>query len=310
MKKFKKIVLAAGTGQIGRALVKHFANKCDELVILSRSEAPAINTVRTVKWDGKNAGDWWRELENAEVLINLAGKNINCRYTEANKKEIIESRVDSIMALANAAEKCQTPPALWIQSASGAIYNHNNGQPKREGDAETGGGFLADVCRIWETTFLNKTTRLHNMRKVTLRISLVLGNKGGAYPELKKLVKLGLGGKAGSGQQYMSWLVEEDLANVVEWIMEHKELQGPVNCATPGALSNADFMRTMRSELHRPFGLPSPAIALKLGAYFMGTEADLILGSMWQYPEKLMQSGFQFKYPNLKEAIYHLNETK
>lgn len=303
MNSIKKIVLAGGSGQMGTALRDYFKNKAEEIVILSRSAARNFGNVRTVYWDGQTAGDWYKELEDADVLVNLAGKNVNCRYNEKNKKLIIDSRVNSIKALSEAIGKCSAAPKLWIQSASSTIYRHAEDRPMTEGDNETGEGFSVEVCKIWEKTFLEQTQQFKNTRKVILRTSLVLGKKEGVFPRLKNMVKFGLGGKQGDGKQWVSWIHEEDVAGMVEWIITHPLIEGPVNCASPEPLQNTDFMRVLRKELGMPFGLPAPTWMLELGAFIIGTETELILKSRWVLPEKVLKSGFVFRYGNLDEAV-------
>jgi uncharacterized protein len=306
MKKFKKIILAGGSGQVGKAIVTHLKANCDEIIILSREESKATNTIRKVQWDGKNSGKWEEELEGADVLVNLTGKNVNCRHNTVNRKLILDSRIDSIKALTKALEKCKTPPKLWIQAASAAIYKHKLYRPMNESETETGEGFMVDVSKAWENTFNESTSQFKNLRKVILRISLVLGKKEGVFPRLKLLVTCGMGGKAGNGKQYMSWIHEADLAKVVEWIATNPEIEGPINCATPNALTNAEFMALLRKKQGMPIGLPAPELALKFGAAIIGTEASLVLDSMWAVPDKLTKSGFQFDYPDLSSAVNQL----
>lgn len=306
MKHYNKIILAGGTGQLGNAICEHFKSITNELILLSRSQPSASNSYRAVQWDGKTAGTWYKELEGADLLVNLAGKTINCRHNAQNRQLILDSRTDAIKALAEAATKCTIPPALWIQAASAAIYPHEQHRPMTEQEQGTGSGFMVDVCKAWETTFWEQTKNLQATRKAVLRISLVLGKREGVFPRLKNLVRVGLGGTAGSGKQMVSWIHEHDLAAMVQWIAEHKELHGPFNAASPNALSNADFMRTLRKAMGMPIGLPAPAFALKFGALLIGTEAGLILDSLWAEPYKLLNSGFVFKYKKLEEALGEL----
>ena len=223
-----------------------------------------------------------------------------------NKKLILDSRIDSIKALAKAIEHCKNPPSLWIQAASAAIYKHKLCKPMNESETETGEGFMVEVSKAWENTFNESTAHLKNIRRVILRISLVLGRKEGVFPRLKLLVKFGMGGKAGNGKQYMSWIHEADLAKVVDWVVTHPAMEGPVNCATPNALTNNDFMTLLRKRADMPIGLPAPEFVLKIGAALIGTEASLVLDSMWAVPDKLIHSGFQFDYPELTMALNQL----
>lgn len=306
MQKIKKIILAGGTGQLGKALVAHFKDKADDIVILSRTSRPALGNVRYLSWDGSTCGLWWPELEGADLLVNLAGYTINCRHNESNRRVILESRVQSIRALAAAVKRCGSAPAIWVQAASGAIYDHSQQRPMSETDNSRGKGFVADVCQAWEGAFEESTEGINNMRKVCLRISLVLGKKEGAFPRLKRLTQWGLGGKAGKGRQRMSWIHEEDVPGIVEWVMKTKNLNGPLNCAAPLPISNQVFMEEMRKACAIPFGLPAPEFAVRIGATLIGTEASLVLDNFWIEPVKLLNSGFRFKYAALDEAISNL----
>lgn len=305
MKTYQKIVLAAGTGMLGKALTKRFSQNTAEIVVLSRSPRAKSGNVRTVVWDGRNPGNWCNELEGADLLVNLTGRSINCRHTSENKKLILESRINAVNALAQAVEHCKTPPAVWVQASAGAIYLAG-GQTSTENGSTNGSGFMADVCRSWEAVFNNVGESNGGIRKVILRIGIVLGKNEGAFPKLKALAKLGLGGKAGDGKQMMSWIHEEDLASMIEWITINNTISGPVNCCSPEPLSNADFMKTLRGVMRMPIGLPAPAFAIKMAAALMDTEASLVLDSMWMSPEKIVQSGFTFSYPKAKDAFINL----
>jgi uncharacterized protein (TIGR01777 family) len=303
MKRYAKIVLAGGSGQIGTAIKEHFRHKTDELIILTRGKSNTDGNVRTVTWNGRDLGDWWQVLEGADLLVNLTGKNVNCRYTEKNKREILNSRVDSVNALVKACACCKVPPKLWIQCASATIYRHEEVKPMTEADEAMGLGFSEDVCRIWEATFNEGAGRFDSMRKVILRTSLVLGAKEGVYPRLKNLALFGLGGKQGNGRQWVSWVHEADVASMVEWILLNETVQGPVNCTSPKPVQNHEFMRIIREGNRRSFGLPAPAWLLEIGAWLIGTETELILKSRWVLPKKILDSGYAFKFPSLEEAV-------
>jgi len=303
MKAFKKIVLAGGSGQMGTALKDYFKDKAEAIVILSRKAKPAEGNVRTLLWDGKSADEWYHELEDAEILVNLAGKNVNCRYTEKNKKEIFDSRTNSINALSEAVKKCNRPPKLWIQCASATIYRHAEDRPMTEANGETGEGFSVEVCQLWEKTFRERTAGFTHTRKVILRTSLVLGKQEGVFPRLINLVKFGLGGRQGNGQQWVSWVHELDVASMVEWIALHPAIEGEINCTSPLPLQNKDFMKIIRTAYGAPFGLPAPAWLMEIGAFMIGTETELILKSRWVLPQRIKESGYTFKLPELKDAV-------
>lgn len=305
MIRFKKIVIAAGTGQIGKALVKHFSETSEEIIILSRRAHAKSGNVKTVNWNGRDVGNWSVELEGADLLINLAGTSVNCRHTPENKKRILDSRIDALNTLAKAVELCKTPPSVWIQASAGALYKAGH-EPSNENDFTNGTGFMADVCRGWEAAFNPALSNVKNVRKVILRIGIVLGKNEGAFPKLRRFAKLGLGGKAGNGKQMISWIHEDDVALMVEWIVAQKTISGPVNCCAPEPVSNKTFMKLLRNQLHVPIGFPAPAFVLRMAAVFMNTEASLVLDSMWMHPEKILQSGFKFKYGKPVDALMNL----
>lgn len=303
MKTYGKIVLAGGSGQMGKAITTYFKDKAEEIVILSRSGESKDKRVRTVYWNGKDAGDWCEELEGADLLVNLAGKNVNCRYTEKNKREIFDSRTDSIRALSEGLRRCKVVPKVWIQSASATIYRHAEDHPMNEVSGEIGEGFSVEVCKTWESTFLEMSSAFPEMRKVILRTSLVLGEQEGVFPRLKNLIRFGLGGSQGNGKQWVSWVHETDVAAMVEWILEHREIEGVINCTAPVPLKNTEFMSVLRKQYGAWFGLPAPTWLLELGAILIGTETELILKSRWVLPDKIRESGYEFKFPQLEGAI-------
>lgn len=299
-----KIILAGGTGYIGHILTEFYKNSAREIIILSRHSRPAVGNVRTVSWDGKTLGDWAQELEGADMLINLNGKNVNCRYTEKNKKELIDSRINSVLALGEAIQTLRRPPALWIQSASATIYRDAQDKLMTEEDGLYGIGFSEMICRRWERAFNELKTP--QTRKVMLRISFVLGRREGALPRLINLAKLGVGGKQGHGRQYVSWLHERDMAGVVEWVRVHPAITGVINCTAPQPVTNKDFMKQLRGEVKRPFGLPLPQWLLEFGAFIIRTETELVLKNRKVYPQRLLDNGFVFEFPDLKSALVDL----
>lgn len=303
MKEYAKIILAGGSGQMGSVLRDHFRDKADRVIILSRSAANKNGNIETLEWDGKNTGPWAEEINGADIIINLAGKNVNCRYNEKNKKEIFDSRTDSVEALAKAVGNCRVKPKLWIQAASATIYRHADDRPMTEEQGEIGNGFSVEVCKKWEKTFFGNTAPFTGMRKVVLRTSLVLGKNAGVFPRLENLVRFGLGGKQGGGKQWMSWIHEKDVAGIVEWVVKHNDLEGIINCTAPSPVKNKDFMETFRRIYGIPIGLPAPSWLLGIGAVLIGTETELILKSRWVLPEKLNRSGYVFLFPEIKEAL-------
>lgn len=296
-----KIILAGGSGHLGRVLCDHFDDTAHEIVILSRSVRPPQGNVRTVRWDGKNTGTWMVALEGADLLVNLTGKNVNCRYHDRNRREILSSRLDSTRVLGTAVRTRKVPPKLWIQSSSATIYRHAEDRFMDETTGEIGAGFSVDVCTKWEQEFNAQETP--STRKVILRTGIVLGSDAGVMPRLINLVRTGLGGRQGNGRQYISWIHEKDVARVIEWICNHPAIQGTFNCTSPDPVRNDYFMRMLRKLYGRTWGLPSPAWLLKIGAWIIGTETELILKSRWVMPTRLEKSGYRFKYPSLVPAL-------
>jgi uncharacterized protein (TIGR01777 family) len=303
MKTYKKIILAGGTGQLGKALSSYYKDKVDKIIILSRTAKKQIDNIHYIRWDGKNTGAWVDELDGADILINLTGKNVNCRYTEQNKKEIFDSRTDSIQALAKAIILCHEVPKLWIQCASATIYRNAQDRPMTEKDGEIGAGFSVEVCKKWEQTFWEESKPFKNIRKAVLRTSLVLSADDGVLPRLRNLTRFGLGGQQGNGHQWVSWIHEQDVVNIVEWIATHPEMNGTYNCTAPFPIKNKAFMDVFRKSYGMPIGLPSPKWLLEIGAIIIGTETELILKSRWVLPDKLLKLGYQFQYPQLTQAL-------
>ena len=302
--KYKKIVLAGGNGYLGRVLTEYYKDKADEIVIFSRKEKFAEKNVRTVLWDGKTPGKWTADLVNADILINLCGKNVNCRYTNKNKSEIFSSRLEPTEVLGQVIHGLAEPPKLWINVCSATIYRHAEDHPQDEETGEHGDGFSVDVCEAWECAFNKYDTP--KTRKIALRMGIVLGRSDSVFPRLLNLVKLGIGGKQGNGRQYISWVHELDAARCTEWFADHEELSGVYNCTAPNPVKNNLMMQTIREVYGRRIGLPAPEWLLKIGAVFIGTETELILKSRWVLPNKLVESGFEFSYPTINGALKQL----
>jgi len=294
----KKIVIAGGSGFVGRSLAAHFS-KTSDVVILSRAASKDIGNVKTVKWDAVDAGEWTAELEGAYALINLTGKNVNCRYTADNKKEILESRTLSTRALGEAVKKLKNQPKVWIQMSSATIYRHSDDKPMDETHGEIGDDFSMGVCQAWEKIFSD--LELPGVRKVIMRLSIVLSHGGGAFPSMLNLVKFGLGGRQGSGKQMVSWIHEKDVVAVIEWML-NGEAKGVYNVTAPQPVSNEKFMRTLRETYGAWFGLPSPVWLLNFGAKLIGTETELVLKSRWVIPKRLLQEGYRFQFTSVEAA--------
>ncbi|MCR8559444.1 TIGR01777 family oxidoreductase [Mucilaginibacter sp. BJC16-A38] len=299
--KYKKIVLAGGNGYLGKVLADYYKDKAEEVVIISRREQETEHNIRTVTWDGKTRGKWTAELVNADMLVNLCGKNVNCRYTEKNKAEIYASRLQPTELLGEVIHDLFEPPKLWINITSATIYRHAEDRPQDEETGEIGTGFSVDVCRRWEAAFNKFETP--KTRKVALRMGIVLGRSDSVFPRLLNLVKLGMGGMQGDGEQYVSWVHEHDVARTTEWLIDHQELKGVFNCTAPVPVKNSVLMRTIRKIYGMPFGLPAPAWLLEMGAVVIRTETELIFKSRWVLPKRLLESGFVFEYGEIGGAV-------
>ena len=310
----KRIVLAGGSGFIGRALTQEFLARGFEVVVLTRSPRQRAEGVCEAAWDGKPAGEWGSFLDGAEAIINLAGKNINCPHTPENLRDIIASRVNSVNAIAAAIGKVTTPPRVWVQASAVGFYG-DTGYVVCDETATVGNDTLANICRQWEAAFCGGHAPSPNAacdtggaatRKVTLRIGFVLGRDGGALPVLSKMTRRFLGGAAGSGRQYISWIHLADLARMFAVAVENEELSGTFNAVAPGAVTNAEFMRELRRALHRPWSPPAPAWAVKLGARLLDSEASLALAGQRCVPGKFLAAGFQFQFADVASALNDL----
>jgi len=305
-----KIILAGGSGFIGAILAEYFTAKRTEIVILTRKPRGRTEGIREVRWDGENVGDWARELDGARALINLAGVSVNCRYHARNRKLMLDSRLNSTRILGEAIGRCAKPPPVWLNSSTATIYRHTFGPPWDEtgevgGCAEAKDIFSVHIATEWERVFNEASTPY--TRKVALRSAMVLGHgKNSVLPNLLRLARLGVGGRLAGGQQFVSWVHEEDFCRAVEWIIEHETLSGPVNLAAPNPVTNTEFMATIRKVCHAPFGLPASRWMLEIGAFALRTETELLIKSRRVVPGKLLDSGFSFRHPHLLAAIEHL----
>lgn len=295
-----KIIIAAGTGFLGKNLEKYFTEKGNQVYILTRNP----KRKNEIHWDAKTLGEWKNLLENADVLINLAGKSVDCRYTEKNKKEIYDSRIDSTKVLQQAVDQCINKPKVWLNASSATIYVHSETQLNTEENGIIGDDFSMNICKSWEKEFFK--TKTENVRKVALRTSIVLGNNGGAFPKLKMITKFGLGGKQGRGNQNVSWIHIDDFCRAIEFIINHENISGEINITAPNPLSNEEFMERLRQQMKIPFGLNAPVWQLEIASIFLNTETELLLKSRNVYPEKLMKSGFEFSYLKVDSAFENL----
>ena len=311
--KNKKIIIAGGSGFIGEEMIRYFG-KDNTIVILTRQlpnssnnrnqytslTSNELSNTTFIQWDGKTIGPWQKELEAADIIVNMAGKSVNCRYTAKNKKEIVDSRINATKIIGEAIHQLVQPPKLWINASSATIYRHAEDKPQDELTGEIKDDFSVRVCKQWEETLYEQRTAL--TRKVALRMAITLGSGGVMIPYFN-LLKFGLGGKQGSGKQMYSWVHIEDTCRMIEYLYEHDELEGTYNCSSPNPVSNEQFMKTLRKVTNTKIGLPAFEWMLKLGAMVIGTEIELVLKSRWVVPTKMLQAGFLFKYPKLNDAL-------
>ncbi|AZB17783.1 TIGR01777 family protein [Chryseobacterium indologenes] len=295
-----KIIIAGGTGFLGENLEKYFTEKGNRVYILTRKP----RRENEIYWNAKTVGEWQNILENADVLINLTGKSVDCRYNEKNKQEIYSSRIESTKVLQKAIDSCSQKPKIWMNASSATIYVHSEKHLNTEENGMIGDDFSMNICKSWEKEFF--TTKNEEVRKVALRTSIVLGNNGGAFPKLKMITKLGLGGKQGRGNQMVSWIHIDDFCRAVEWVISHQDLTGAINVTAPDPISNEAMMRKLRKQVNAPIALNTPVWQLEIASVLMGTETELLLKSRNVFPGKLLESGFQFSYETFDIAVLKL----
>ena len=291
----KKAVIAGGTGFIGTYLKEKYERLGYRVHIISRQSGH-------IQWDDARAMK--DALDGAKLVINLAGKSVNCRYTEANKREIFNSRTETTETLGRVIEACSTAPELWVNASTATIYRHAEDRPMTERDGEIGRGFSVAVAKAWEDSFFS--FHLPDTRQVALLIAIVLGD-GGVMEPYRKLVKYGLGGKQGSGRQMFSWIHIEDLYRTVRFMQHRDELSGVFNASAPKPVTNQEWMKMLRQSMNRRAGLPASKWMLETGAAALRTETELILKSRWAVPERLVRESFRFRYPGLRSALADLN---
>jgi uncharacterized protein (TIGR01777 family) len=300
-----KVILAGGSGFLGQALGRRLAAEGWDVVVLSRTprvEAP----FREVGWDAETAGPWVAELEGAAALVNFAGRSINCVHTLENSRTILESRLNSVNALGQGWTSVKNPPAVWIQCSATGFYG-DTGDRICDESAPPGSEFLAEVCRRWEETF--HALDLPGVRRVVLRLGVVLDAKQGALPPLIQLTQRFLGGAAGSGRQYFSWIHRDDLVAVFQSALSRSELSGTYNACAPEPVANGVLMRELRAVLRRPWSPPVPSFAVRLAAGpLMGVDPDLALHGQRAVPTRLQTAGFAFAHPTVDAALRDLIE--
>ena len=317
-----RIVMPGGSGQIGRMLAAFFQERGHHVTVLTRG--PYTAPWQTVHWDGETLGEWVETLEGADACIHLSGKSVNCRATRKNRQALYDSRIGPTKLLHRAMESIENPPRVWMNASTATIYRHATpgtefDRDMDEATGEIGGGELISahrraprkwdrtigLAKAWEAAFFSAPTP--RTRKVALRTSLVFSPAAGnIFMVLSNLVRWGLGGTQGNGRQYVSWIHEEDFARAVEFLVEHEEIDGPVNLAAPHPLPNREFMATLREAWDMPNGIWAPAPVIALGAFFLRTEPELVLKSRRVAPGKLLEAGFAFRFPEWAEAAEDL----
>ncbi|MBW8762935.1 MAG: DUF1731 domain-containing protein [Microbacterium sp.] len=308
-----RVVIGGSSGFMGQYLLPRLREAGREVVTISRSNAD-------IAWGDQDAID--RAVDGSSLVIGLAGKSVNCRYTAENRAEIFRSRLDTTKALSGAIARAENPPAVWVNSSTATIYRHAEDRPMTESTGEIGTGFSVEVAKAWEKALF--ADDLPTTRRVALRSTIVLGH-GGVLGPLRNLARLGLGGAqhdgwwpvsrarraagtahlpgAKRGRQRFSWVHVDDVARIIDFLEEHPELDGPVNAASPNPVDNTTFMATVRAVLGSRIGPPMPRWMLEIGAIGIRTETELILKSRWVLPEKLTAAGFEFRYPTLEAAV-------
>ncbi len=308
-----RIVLAGGSGFVGRSLGNHLTKLDCDVVVLTRWPRPDSPGIRYAYWNGRTLDSWAGEVDGATAIVNLAGRSVNCRYNAKNRKEILESRVDSTKILGEAIGQSKQPPFVWLNMSTATIYKHTF---DREMDEETGvieataeakDAFSIEVATAWERTSIEAYTP--RTRKVAMRTAMVFGaGGGGVYRTLRSLTRWGLGGTIAAGSQYISWIHEEDLGRAVEFLIDNDKLSGPVNLASPNPITQKEMMSIIRHQLGMPIGLPATRRMLETAAFIHRTEAELIIKSRRVVPKRLEASGFAFRYPRMDEAVKEIEE--
>ena len=298
-----KIVIPGGSGQVGRILARAFIEDGHEVVVLSRRPRP--EPWRVVAWDAESVGPWAAELEGADAVVNLAGRSVNCRYNEANRRAIMDSRVNSTRAVGHAIAGANRPPKVWLQASTATIYAHRYDAPNDEATGRIGGDepdtpetwrFSIEVAQAWERSAVEAQTP--RTRKVLLRSSMTMSpDRGGVFDVLLGLVRHGLGGRHGNGRQYVSWIHDLDFVRACDWLIERDDLDGPINLAAPTPIPNAEFLRDLRGVWGVRIGLPATRWMLEVGTFFLRSETELVLKSRRVIPGRLRESGFVFRFP-------------
>ena len=290
----KKIIIAGGTGFIGNYLATRFLEAGYTVFLVSRLSSH-------LQWDVNELLD---AFEGAELVLNLAGKSINCRHTLSNREAILSSRIETTTMIGKAINNCKNAPELWINASATGIYKPSEIKPMTEDEMDLGTDFLAEVTKKWEEKFYS--FNLLKTRQIALRTSVVLGKNGGALSPLVHLTRFALGGTQASGRQMISWIHIEDYFQIILFAMQNKNLQGVLNCTSPEPVSNKHFMKELCNTMRVPIALPAPEIAIRFGAMLVGTEPELILNSSYIVPKRLDEAGFKFIFQDISSALKNI----
>ena len=299
----KRVVIAGGTGFIGRALAKELLARNYEVVILSRKARPQDDGIQEVEYEPGSIGEWIKHLDRAAAVVNLVGRGVNCLHTEENLREIRESRIGSVKTLAMAIDHTPRPPRAWVQAGAIGFYGDREDILCDE-DSPAGGDPLAGICKDWEKVYF--TVPAPKTRRVLFRIGMVLGRDGGALPALERLTEWFLGGSFGDGRQYVSWISLADVTGAFIEAIEREDLTGTYNLVAPNPATNNEFMGELRRALHRPWCPPAPEWAIHIGARLLKMEPSLALAGCRCVPKRLLENGFKFQFPELPAALKNL----
>lgn len=301
------IAIAGASGYLGRVLVRHFLNRGYRVLPLTRGNVRTIEGVEAVSWNPEDAAALAGLIDGVAIVVNLCGKSVDCRYHRRNRELILSSRLVPTRTIAQAINRCPTPPRVWINAASATIYEATNRVPQTEAAGRLGDGFSECVCREWETAFFED--EMPYTRRVALRTALALGSgPNSVYPRLRRIARFGMGGSIGNGDQMVSWIHDEDFARAVRFLIENDDLDGVFNVASPAPLPNGEFMKAIRKELSAPIGIPIPEALLNIACAVLRTEPELVLKSRFATPERLLANRFLFRYPFIDEAIAAIEE--
>lgn len=305
----KRVLIFGGTGHMGAAIKRHLDPAEYKITVVTRNPKSADE----IQWDARTLGPWVDALDGAEVVMNLAGRRVHCRYNEANKKEMMDSRILSTRILGEAISQCPNPPKVWLQASTATLYAHTFGPANddvtgvmagSEPDAPAEWKYSIEIGTKWEEALNQAVTP--NTRKVAMRTAIMMGiDKESALDVFSGLTRKGLGGRLASGKQWVSWVHELDMVRAIQFLIE-SDLEGPVNIASPNPLPQAEFAKELRQAWGIPFGLPATPWMIAIGAWFMDGDSEIVLKSRRVVPKRLTDAGFQFQFPEFGPAVRDL----